>query len=426
MIAARRGRVLRLGPPPAAVVRPAARIWPTLLLIAVLPMFGGLFAYVVDAPPLYLLAKAWPVLTAPLALIAVWRLNPPYQPLLLAAGAWLMGVTPFVSVTQLGNDVFGALASTAKIWPLTGAVGTAASLWLIRPTPEDLTRAVIALAAMTFGFLIGAWLFAPDPLFQQGIEDTKVFLSDAERGRRINAPMMFGILALFLINRSFGRRPALWKALLIVLGVVAMVVAYKQRAQIGGTVVGLGLGALLSLRRWQGPALMATAAVVFAAAIPVVLWLGQDVTDSLGGSLSMRQIEAEHALAFLNDQPWRWITGVGSATRVGNVTLGDIVGTPFFFPSDLGWLGVVFEYGVVGAGLMLVLHLLAIRMAWEAAQREQIVGAAVLDYAIFLLVVSPVVSVVLSPGELATVLALSWWLVRTPLAPSGAASGSAP
>ena len=54
------------------------------------------------------------------------------------------------------------------------------------------------------------------------------------------------------------------------------------------------------------------------------------------------------------------------------------------------------------------------------------IGAAVLDYAIFLLVVSPVVSVVLSPGELATVLALSWWLVRTPPAPSGAASGSAP
>lgn len=426
MIAARRGRVLRLGPTPAAVVRPDTRIWPTLMMIAVLPMFGGLFAYVVDAPPLYLLAKAWPVLTAPLALLAVWRLSPPYQPLLLAACAWLLGFTPFVSVTQLGNDVFGALASTAKIWPLTGALGAAASLWLVRPTSRDLTRAVVALAIMTFGFLIGAWLFAPDALFQQGIEDTKVFLSDAERGRRINAPMMFGILALFLINRSFWRRPAVWKALLVVGGLVAMVVMYKQRAQIGGTVVGLGLGAMLSLRRWQGPAMMTTAAVVIAAAVPVVLWLGQDAVDSLGGSLSMRQIEAEHALAFLNDQPWRWIVGVGSATRVGNVTLGDIVGTPFFFPSDLGWLGVVFEYGAIGAGLMLALHLLAIRLAWEAGQKGQVVGAAVLDYAIFLLVVSPVVSVVLSPGELATVLALSWWLIKTPPAPSGAASGSAP
>jgi hypothetical protein len=183
---------------------------------------------------------------------------------------------------------------------------------------------------------------------------------------------------------------------------------------------------MLSLRRWRGPAMMMAAAVVMAAAVPVVLWLGQDAVDSLGGSLSMRQIEAEHALAFLNDQPWRWIVGVGSATRVGDVTLGDIVGTPFFFPSDLGWLGVVFEYGVIGAGLMLALHLLAIRMAWEAARSSGVLGAAVLDYSLFLLIVSPVVSVVLSPGELATVLALSWWLVRTPPAPSGASSRSEP
>ena len=425
MIVARRGRVLRLRTATAGG-RSDTVAWPVLALLILLPMFGGIFIYVVDAPPLYLLAKAWPVLTAPMALFAAWRLNPPYQPLLLAACAWLLGVTPFVSVTQLGNDAFGALASTAKIWPLTGALGAAAALWLVRPSADDLAKAVIALALVTFGFLIGAWLFAPDALFQQGIEDTKVFLSDVERGRRINAPMMFGILALFLINRSFWRRPAVWKAVLIVGGLIAMVVMYKQRAQIGGAVVGLGLGALLSLRRWRGPALMAATTVVLAAAIPAVLWLGRGAVDSLGGSLSMRQIEAEHALAFLNDQPWRWIVGVGSATRVGDVTLGDIVGTPFFFPSDLGWLGVVFEYGAVGAGLMLALHLLAIRMAWEAARRGQVVGSAVLDYAIFLLVVSPVVSVVLSPGELATVLALSWWLVRTPRAPSDGASGSAP
>ncbi len=426
MTAVARGRVLRVGPVAAPVARDAGANLRLLLLVLSLPMFGGLFFYVVDFKPLYALAKAWPVLTAPLTMIAIWRLNPPYQPLVLAVCAWLLGVTPFIGVNQLGNDVFGALASSAKIWPLTGALGCAASLWLIRPSAGDLTRAIIVLAGVTFGLLIGVWLFAPDALFQQGIEDTKVFLSDAERGRRINAPMMFGILALFLINRSFWRRPTVWKAVLVAAGVAVMIAMYKQRAQIGGTVVGLGLGALLSLRRWQGPALMATAAVIVAAATPVTLWLGQSAADSLGGSLSMRQIEAGHALAFLNDQPWRWITGVGSATRVGDVTLGDIVGTPFFFPSDLGWLGVVFEYGLIGAGLMLALHLFAIRTAWEAARRGQLIGAAVLDYAVFLLVVSPVVSVVLSPGELATVLALSWRLLRIPPAPSGASSGFVP
>ncbi|WP_428152369.1 hypothetical protein [Brevundimonas sp.] len=429
MTAATRGRILRVGTPARAHSGAPAvsdiTVWRVLILVLTLPMFGGLLFYVVDAKAFYLLAKVWPLLTAPLTLIAAWRLNPPYQPLVLAICAWLLGVTPFIGVTQLGNDVVGAVASSAKIWPLTGALGAAAMLWMVRPTPDDLARAILVLAGLTFGFLVGAWLFAPESLFHQGIEDTKIFLTDLERGRRINVPTMFGVMALFLINRSFWGRPAVWKALLIGIGLVCMVMMYKQRAQIGGTVAVLGVGAMLSLRRWQGPAMMAAVSVVIAAALPVSLWLGQNAADSLGGSLSMRQIEAEAALRFLNDQPLRWITGVGSATRVGDVTLGDIVGTPFFFPSDLGWLGVVFEYGLIGAGLMLALHLYAIRLAGQAARSGGLAARAVFDYSIFLLVVSPVVSVVLSPGELATVLALAWWL-RTPQARPGAASPSAP
>jgi hypothetical protein len=48
---------------------------------------------------------------------------------------------------------------------------------------------------------------------------------------------------------------------------------------------------------------------------------------------------------------------------------------------------------------------------------------ALFDYALFLILVSPIVSVALSPGELATVLALGWRL-RTPLARPYAVSGS--
>lgn len=394
--------------------------------MAVLPLFAGLFSYVIDARALYALAKVWPMLTLPLAIVGAVRLSPPWLVLLLAALAWLLGVTPFVGVTQLGNDIVGATAAGTKIWPLTGALGAAAALWLIRPDARDLTRAVLILAGLTFAFLIGAWWLAPDALFNQTMETTKVFLSDPERGRRINAPMMFAILGLFLINRAVWDRPSVWRLVLLAAGVAAMMVFYKQRAQIAGTVCVLGLGGLLSLSRWRVPTMMMALSGALAGLIPLVLWIRRGAAESLGGSLSMRQIEAEAALRFLNDAPWRWITGVGGATRVGDVTLGDIVGTPFFFPSDLGWLGVVFEYGLIGAALMLALHLVAIRQAWRAADGGGLIEKAVLDYAIFLLVVSPVVSVVLAPGELATILALSWWLIRTRPARPDAAPGSAP
>ncbi len=401
------------------------RVGATLGLVLALPMFAGLFAYVVDVPPLYGLTKIWPVVTAPLALFAAWRLRPDFQPVLLIACAWLMAATPLIGVSQLGNDVVGAVASSVKVWPLIGALGLTGILSLASPTEADLRCAVIVLAVLTFAFLIDAWLFAPEALFHQTIEDTKVFLTDPERGRRINAPMMFGILGLLLVNRAFWRHPAVWKAATVLLGLVAMILFYKQRAQIGGAVAVLGLAGALSLGRWRGPVIACGIAVLIACAAPVSWWLGQNAADSLGGSLSMRRIEAEAAVRFLNDAPWRWITGVGSATRIGDVTLGDIVGTPFFFPSDLGWLGVIFEYGVIGAGMMLALHLIAIRMAWQAAKGGGDLARGVFDYAVFLLVVSPVVSVVLAPGELAVILALAWRLKTRQVPPYGA-SGSSP
>lgn len=429
MSATPRGRVLRIdGAGPAIPVSHGAAAehrGTALALVLMLPMFAGLFVYVVDVKALYGLAKVWPLVIAPLTLVAAWRLRPGYQPVLLVVCAWLLGATPLIGVSQLGNDAVGALASSVKVWPLTGALGGAAALWFVNPSEADLRRAVMMLSAATFAFLIGAWFLAPEHLFHQTIEDTKVFLSDPERGRRINAPMMFAILGLFVVNRAFWRRPAAWKAAAVLVGLVAMVLFYKQRAQIAGSVAVLGLAAALSLGRWRTPALMIGGALGLAGLIPATLWLGDRAVDSLGGSLTMRQIEAEAAVRFLNDAPWRWITGVGSATRVGDVTLGDIVGTPFFFPSDLGWLGVVFEYGLIGAALMLALHLVAIRMAWTAASRGGDLARAVFDYAVFLLVVSPVVSVVLAPGELATVLALSFWL-RTLQARPYDASGSAP
>ena len=389
--------------PPATTVRTAA------LLIG-LPLFVGSFQYVIDAPPAYLLSKAWPVLTAPLAIWAALRLSPCFLPLLLGACAWLMAFAAFISVAQLGNDAVGALAASVKIWPLSGALGGLACLTLMRPTDDDMRRAICILAAATFGFLIGAWVLAPSSAFEKGIEHTKVFLSDPERGRRINAPSMFAILGLFALNRAFWRRPAVWKAALMLAGLLTLMLIYKQRAQIAGTVIGLVLGAVLSMKRWRAPAFAALLALILATAVPAWLWLQDSVIESLGGSLSMRQEEARAAVAFLNAEPWRWITGVGSTTRIGEVSLGDIVGMDFFFLSDLGWLGVVFEYGLIGAALMLALHLTAIRLCWNAARSGAPLQQALFDYSLFLLVVSPIVSVVLSPGELATCLALgAWW-----------------
>ena len=110
-------------------------------------MFGGLFHYVVDAPPLYLLAKAWPVLTAPLALFAAWRLRSAVSAaatggLRLAAGGDALHQRDPAGQRRLGAAGLDRqdLAADRRARRDRGAAGA------IRPSPSDLTRAVVVLA----------------------------------------------------------------------------------------------------------------------------------------------------------------------------------------------------------------------------------------------------------------------------------------
>ncbi len=403
------------------------RILLTLVLLA--PLFCESFQYVIDCPPLYALTKAWPLVMLPWAAFAGLRLALPYKGLLLAALAWTAGASTLIGVFELGNGLTGMLAPTAKVWALANGLSLAGVLVLLKPTPDTLARAIAVLGGVTFISVAAIWFLTPTSAYVGTIESTKVFLHD-ERGYRLNAPMMFGVLSIFLVNRSFWRSPTLWKLVLIGIGFGLLIGVYKTRVLILGTAAGVVLGAVFSAGKSRSLIFALLLAAMLAVAVPLWSLLHSDaLTKSLGGSLSIRQIEFAKAVDFLNAQPWRWLTGVGSATRVGDVTLAEIVGTNFFFPSDLGWLGVVFEYGLIGAGLMLSLHLFAVRIAWGAAATGALAGAALFDYALYLLVVSPVTSVVLAPGEMTAVLALGWWLtqearIRTRSVPPYCASAS--
>ena len=385
----------------------------TVWLVLAAPLFCESFQYVIDCPPLYALTKVWPFAMLPFALFAAARLSLPYKSILLAAFAWTLGAATLLGVFELGNGGLGALAPTLKVWALLNGLSFAGVLAILKPTADSVTRMIAVLGIITFGALAATWLVVPTSAYIGTIESTKVFLHD-ERGYRLNAPMMFGVLGMFLTNRSIWRRPALWKALLIGLGFVLLITIYKTRVLILGTAAVVVLGAAFSTKRPRLTFVLLGAAVL-GGVVPFWQYLHSDtLTKSLGGSLSIRQIEFGKAVDFLNAQPWRWLTGVGSATRVGDVTLAQIVGTNFFFPSDLGWLGVVFEYGLIGAGLFLALHLFAIRMGWRALRTGALGAAAVFDYALYLLIVSPVTSVALAPGEMTACLALGWWLSLEP------------
>jgi hypothetical protein len=415
VLAPARGRVLWDAPrrsPPAAVAAASPGAWRTLAFLVLLPLFGETFQYIVDVDPLYRLAKGWPLLTLPLAAWGLARLDLPYKAQLLLVCGWALGVTPLLGVLQLGNLIGGAVASTVKVWALTYGFSAAAALVLLRPDPRRLGAVVIALGLITFVAMVVISAAAPPEAYLRTIEQTKIFLQDPERGNRVNVPMFLGLLSMFTIARSFWARPRWWQPVVLAVCFLLMLTIYKQRVPFIGAVTIIVLGGVLNNPRWRIPRLVSliAAAVV---AVPAYLYLhAETVAAGLGGSLTMRQMEFGHAVDFLNAEPWRWITGVGSATRIGDVTLADIIGARVFFLADLGWLGVAFEYGAIGVALLAALHWAGLRLTWRAIRRDDPLSGALFDYVLYIVLASPITSVVLSPGEVLTCMALAWYLMR--------------
>jgi hypothetical protein len=395
---------------PATAKSPWAdwRVWAAM---AALPMFAQCFQYMVDVLPLYFLSKAWPFLVLPLFVWGFARLRMPFKLLQLVTLVWIIGATPLIGIIQLGNDFAAALATTIKVWPFIFSFALAGLLALLRLPADSVRRIILILGTATYVIMLALWLIVPTSAYGGGDMATKLFMYDPERGYHLYMPMFFGMLLVFYLNRSFWIRPGIWKLLAIVVCFTLQVTIYKERAAIGGGAVAVIVGAALSAGRWR-PLALAMLALGGGIAAFYVISRFQSTVDmrSLGGSLAVRELSVATAWSYVTADPWRWLVGVGATTRFGNITLAQIFDNRMFFLTDIGWLGVLFEYGAIGACLILLVHLAALRMAARFSRPHDALSQAFLDYVIYLIIVSSVYSVVFTPGELTTIMALSYYL----------------
>lgn len=416
------------------------RLFASLVLACCLPLFAQVFYYLNEYPPPYLLSKAWPFLTMPLALYGMARLRLPVGGMYLAVLAYVLGFTPLVSMVQLGNGFLDALTTTVKAWPFTFYFSLSALLALLAVPPDRIARMVLGFGAATYVLMVLIYALAPTAWYANNPADSKLLLFDTERGYRVYMPMFFGMILLFYLARSSVLRRNLLQAGLAALAFLPMLLIYKQRAAIAAALVVVALGMVMSLpprlrRMVIGFGLIVAAAGMVLVARKLGILSGAapaNVEDALGASLSVRQTSSGLAFAFLGDDPMRWLFGVGATTRFSTVTLNDIFGNEQFFIADLGWIGVIFEYGVVGASLLAALYGWCLVWVFRATRRTRDPFALALgDYVLYLIVSSAVYSVVFTPGELGVVMALSVYLHRVRTAPpapgplSGATTGAA-
>ena len=127
---------------------------------------------------------------------------------------------------------------------------------------------------------------------------------------------------------------------------------------------------------------------------------------------------------YLIAEPLRLVFGVGSITRFSTVTMFDLFGYKHFYLADLGWPGVVFEYGALGSALIAMASFVSLMITQGNAGDRDPLSLALYDIVLYCILTTVVYSVMFTPGETATATALSIYLFRmrqsaaTPSGPS--------
>ncbi len=410
----RRGRILGLGNQPYAVAasRPSALTF--LVLLIALPLFGQSFHYVVDLPPTYYLSKAWPILTLPLAVYALVTMRLPWAWLYGALIAYVLGLTPLLSMIYLGNGLLDALVTTAKSLPFLYYFAGAGMLALLRPSQDQIRRAIVVLGIGTFLLMGFLWLVVPATAYRIDAAESKLFLYETERGYRIFMPMFFGILTMLYLARRLIMRRDLLAGLGVLIGFALLILIFKQRTVILSVAITIAWIMFRCSRGWVRAVLLATGATA-AIALGILVFgpLLARLEMALGASLSIRQMSIQLAIDYIQGHPLVLMFGAGSITRLSQNTLSMLLGNAHFYLADIGWLGIIFEYGVVGAALILSTYLATLRQAAITPPRDEPFVRAFGDYVIYMLLTSAVQSVVFTPGEVSLIMAL---LVYWPLA----------
>jgi len=408
------GLAFTAGVPQALRVRPAeGSLWRMLVLMATLPLFFQSFHYMIDLPPAYALSKAWPLLTMPFAALALLACRPSHTVLYLALAAYMLVLTPLQSALHLGSSLVEAAAAALRPLPIIYGLSFAGLLWLLRPGLRDVRLAFLLLGFLTFAAFWALWLTMPLSAYRTDPGESQVFFSDPERGLRIVLMTGFAVVAIFWMARRALRTRSLLAAAGVLLGLLTLLTIYKQRLVIASVVAVLGLLVLRSLpARLRLLGFLAGASAALAALVAWSLVVApRAATSLLGGSLSVRLRTSQLAWDYISEYPSRWLLGVGSTTAQSDITLAELLGFRNFYLTDIGWLGVVMEFGMLG-GLLILAALIWMIIAAQrlASQTDDAFTGALADWSLVVLLVTTIYSPVYAPGEIASLSALIWYL----------------
>jgi hypothetical protein len=391
-----------------APARPRVIWW----LLALLPLFGQTFHYISALLPLWALSKAFPVLSLPGVLRLSNHRRFPMTRQILISLAWLTLLPSFAAVFYFHESFFTSIAAQVKLLPILYFFSFLALLFTLQPTLSELERSFVILGVVVVVTLILLWAVVPSKWYQESyIIGQAPFLSSDNRGHRIRMSMYFPIVVLFFCyRRAFFERHAGYLLGAVVAFAVTLLIV-KTRAMIIGITAVLAINTILWARPLARVGLLLCAPFALTSLFSTG-YLATTFSTSPDTGFETRRISAELAIHFLGSEPMRWLFGVGTISPTSTDSLVDYF-HHFFFLADITWLGIVFEYGVIGALVFLFFQLRGIFFyrRLRAKLEDDFLGA-LFDYLVYILLISFFYPPTLTPGETAVILAIFVYVWR--------------
>ena len=390
---------------------PQAR-WQMITLVVLLPLFGQSFHYMKIVPAMWALSKAWPVLSLPLAFSLLALPRPDGSRQILLSFSWLLLVPSYIAIVTFQQNFFLGLIAQTKLLPLLYFFTFYVLLVKLDPSPAELQTAFLALGVGTFVLLLLFALLLPESAYLTAYKagDSPLFSHD-NRGNRIRMPMYFGIIALLYAYRRFLARPGLGWGALVAGGFLVLLQIVRMRSFV------LGMSAMLVINALRlGSTRMRISTLALAPVGLITMATGSYMATVFSSDASTgidtRWISSQKAIAFLGTSAWRWLFGVGTISPIDPAGLMTWF-SHFFFLADITWLGVVFEFGLFGAALIMGIAVRALLLLARARKLEDggFFLGALSDYLIYAVVISPFNPLTLAPGELTVIAAIASWRI---------------
>jgi hypothetical protein len=219
-------------------------------------------------------------------------------------------------------------------------------------------------------------------------------------------PMYFGIIAIFYCYRKFLRRPRFGSLAAMAIGIFLTLSVVKTRSMLVGIAGVLIINGFFTTRGFLRYAVTG-AAMAAAAALFSFGYLRTIFRTDPASGFDVRWQTVLKATGFLGTDPVRWIFGVGTISPTNKDSLTAFF-DHFFFLADITWLGIIFEFGLIGALLFLVYELRGM-LFYQRALRPRIQSlflGSLQDYLLYVLLISNLYPPTLTPGETAVILAI--------------------